>query len=297
MKKDHFADQHPLVSFLFFGAVLLFATMLAHPAARAISLVTALAYTLQTEGKKKLRFVLCYCLPMLLLTAVINPAFNHEGVTILCYLPRGNPLTLESILCGVSNGCMLVTVMLWFVCFNRVVTSDKFVYLFGRVVPSLSLLLSMTLRFVPRFTAHLRTTAQLQKALGRDVQDGSLWQRTRAAVTVLSITVTWAMENAIETSDSMKSRGYGLKGRTAFSIYLLDERQRLLLLWLGFCIFCITMGVLASAFSFRFFPGIRGALLSRENLFFYLIYAALCFTPVLLNIGEERRWRSIRLTM
>ena len=43
-----------------------------------------------------MRFQLCGLLPMLLLAAVVNPAFNHEGATLLTYLPSGNPLTLES---------------------------------------------------------------------------------------------------------------------------------------------------------------------------------------------------------
>ena len=30
-------------------------------------------------------------LPVLLLAALVNPAFNHAGVTILIYLPSGNP--------------------------------------------------------------------------------------------------------------------------------------------------------------------------------------------------------------
>ena len=43
-------------------------------------------------------------LPVLLLAALVNPAFNHAGVTILIYLPSGNPLTLESILYGRGGG-------------------------------------------------------------------------------------------------------------------------------------------------------------------------------------------------
>ena len=35
-------------------------------------------------------------------------------------------------------------------------TSDKLVWLFGRITPHLSLLLAMTLRFVPRFAAQAR---------------------------------------------------------------------------------------------------------------------------------------------
>ena len=40
---------------------------------------------------------------------------------------------------------MLAAVALWFSCLSAVMTSDKFIYLFGRVIPALSLLLSMIL--------------------------------------------------------------------------------------------------------------------------------------------------------
>jgi energy-coupling factor transporter transmembrane protein EcfT len=90
-------------------------------------------------------------------------------------------------------------------------TSDKFVYLFGRIIPSMSLLLSMTLRFVPRFIAQIKVVSNAQKCVGRDASNGGVVQRVRNAITILSIMVTWALENAIETADSMKSRGYGLR--------------------------------------------------------------------------------------
>ena len=35
-----------------------------------------------------------------------NPAFDHEGATLLAYLPSGNPLTLESIAYGVAAAVM-----------------------------------------------------------------------------------------------------------------------------------------------------------------------------------------------
>lgn len=34
-------------------------------------------------------------LPLLVITALINPAFSHQAVTILAYLPSGNPLTRD----------------------------------------------------------------------------------------------------------------------------------------------------------------------------------------------------------
>ena len=291
--KDAFAGYHPLVTFLYFGMT--FAGVLAfpHPLAQAISLVCALIYAIRQEGRAAAGFALKFCLPMLLLTAVLNPAFSHGGVTVLAYLPTGNPLTLESILYGLSAGVMLACALLWFRSFNRVVTSDKFVYLFGRILPVLSLVLSMTLRFVPRFKAQLSAVAQGQRSIGRDVSRGSLWSRTKTAVTVLSVTVTWALENAIETADSMKSRGYGLKGRTAFSIYRFDARDKTMLCWLGFCGLFLTAGAMAHGFDFRYFPDIYGTALTPVSCAFYLVYLALCVTPVAVNLREERVWNSI----
>lgn len=291
--RDTFSDYHPLVNFLYFTLVLAGAIILLHPLAQVISLVCATVYAVRQEGRKAVIFSLKFCLPMLLLTALVNPAFNHAGITTLVYLPTGNPLTLESVLYGVSAGAMLATALLWFRSFNRVITSDKFIYLFGRILPALSLLLSMTLRFVPKFKAQMAVVAEGQRSIGRDPAEGSLLRRARIAVTIVSIMITWSLENAIETADSMKSRGYGLKGRTAFSIYRFKARDRTAMCWLGFCALYLLAGGLCSAYAFRYFPSIRGTELSPSALCFYFMYFGLCITPVVLNTGEERRWNSI----
>ena len=230
---------------------------------------------------------------MVLLTAFINPVFSHEGVTILYYFGNGNPLTLESILYGVGAGVMLVTVLLWFSAFSRIMTSDKFIYLFGKLIPALSLVLSMSLRFVPKFKKQTEVVVEAQRCLGRDISTGSLWQRFKTAAVIMSIMITWALENAIETADSMKSRGYGLKGRTAFSIYRMDDRDKYTLLWLGFCGLFLTVGTMLSAFGFRYFPSIRYAAFDMTTIPFYTVYFGLCITPVLLNFTEERKWKTI----
>ena len=284
--KDSFYNYHPTVNLLYFTLVITFLMLPTHPAAQIITLLCAVTYAVSVEGKKSVLFLLKFCLPMVLLTAFINPAFSHEGVTILYYFSSGNPLTLESILYGVGAGVMLVTVLLWFSAFSRVMTSDKFIYLFGKVIPALSLVLSMSLRFVPKFKKQTEVVVEAQRCLGRDISTGSLWQRFKTAVVILSIMITWALENAIETADSMKSRGYGLKGRTAFSIYRMDDRDKYTLLFL-------TAGVMLSAFGFRYFPSIRYAAFDMTTIPFYTVYFGLCITPVLLNFTEERKWKTI----
>jgi len=292
--RDTFSSCHPVVNFLYFGLVLLFAMCFEHPLTRFVSLIGALAYDIYLNGKKAARFTIHYMIPLMLLTAILNPTFSHEGVTIMTYLPNGNPLTLESILFGASAALMLVAVVLWFSCYSTVMTSDKFVYLFGRIIPALSLVLSMTLRFVPKFKAQIHTVSEAQRCVGRDVRNGTVPQRIRNAVTILSIMLTWALENAIETADSMRGRGYGLPGRTAYSIYRFDDRDRYALLWLGFCGFCIIGAWIAKGFYWSWYPRVKYTPFMPIVIFFHLVYIALCFTPLIMDLYADWRWKQVQ---
>lgn len=214
---------------------------------------------------------------------------------MLTYLPSGNPLTLESIIYGLAAGLLLSTTVVWFMTFNQVMTSDKFVYLFGKLIPSLSLVLSMTLRFVPQFKNQMHKVANTQRAIGKDVSNGTLFQRLRHGINILSIMVTWALENAIETSDSMKSRGYGLPGRTAYSIYQFDKRDRTILICLFiFDSYLVTTG-LFGLLEWRYFPMMTPLVLDIPFITILVTYIALCFIPLIVNKEEEKQWQVTQL--
>ena len=292
--RDAFSSYHPAVDFLYFGLVLFFTMCFLHPACLLLSLAAALRYAVCLNGRRAVRRSLRYLLPAALLAALVNPAFNHQGATILTYLPSGNPLTLESIAYGLAAAALLSAVVTWFSCYTAVMTSDKFVYLFGRVIPALSLVLSMALRFVPRFQVQARAVSQAQRCVGRDVSDGSLLQRLRNGVTILSILLTWCLENALETADSMKSRGYGLPGRTAFSIYRLDDRDQAALWWLGALGGYILSMWGAGGFACRYFPTFRLAPRDGWSLSGLLAFGLLCLTPVIIDRREDRQWTRLR---
>ena len=189
---------------------------------------------------------------------------------------------------------LLAAVVLWFRCFSAVMTSDKFIYLFGRIIPALSLVLSMTLRFVPRFRRQFRTVAQAQRFMGRDTENGSLLQRCKNAMKVVSIMVTWSLESAIDTADSMRSRGYGQPGRTAFSIYRLDDRDRSLLLWLGFCGLYLLSGVLGGGLYFQYYPMLLCAPARPLTASFFAVYLLLCLTPSGMSWAAQRRFHRLK---
>ena len=294
MANDSFSTYHPIVNFAYFTLVILFTMFFMHPVALGVSFLCAFSYALYLNGLKWLKYSLIYMLPMLVFAALINPAFNHEGASILAYFPNGNPLTLESITYGIAAAFMFVSVICWFSCYNKIMTSDKFIYLFGKIIPALSLILSMVLRFVPKFKAQLEAVSNAQKCIGRDVSNGNILQRIKHGLRILSIMVTWMLENSIETADSMKSRGYGLSGRTAFSIFTFGERDKLaLLIILGAGLYVLAGGFFGALY-YRFYPTMKGSSLNLYNLSVFAAYAALCLTPLAINFREDRKWKYLQ---
>lgn len=285
---------HPIVSFAYFLFAICFSCLFLHPITLAISLAAGFCGTISLKGKRAFGKNLAFLVPVFLLTALINPAFNHEGVTILLYLPSGNPLTAESIVYGLLSAAMLSAVLLLFSCFHEIITSDKLIYLFGKILPSLSLIFSMTLRFVPHFTEQLKQTSVSQKCIGRDVAKGNVVQRAKNALSVLSVVVTQSLENAVDTADSMKSRGYGFPGRSAFSLYHFGKRDGILLGILLFSAVYAVIGRQTGAVLFSCFPQMQTASASFYTLTVFAAYFLLLFLPFILELSEVLKWKSVK---
>ncbi len=294
MRKDAFSSFNPTVNFLYFAFVIVFTTIFMHPISIAISLSLGFLYTIYLYGRHAMKLLFGGLLPVCMLAALLNPAFNHAGSTILCYLPSGNPLTLESIYYGIVSSAMLGAGMLWFLCFSAVMTTDKFVYLFGSIAPTLSLLLSMTLRFIPRFHKQFSAIRESQHGIGRDIPDAKGIRRIRNAVAIFSIAVTWALENAAGTADAMKSRGWGLKKRSAFMVYRFDPRDKRMLAFIFYSAAMIIIGAARGSLYFRYYPSVKGAALSNTSFFCFILLFALCAFPLAVDLWEDIKWRRLR---
>jgi energy-coupling factor transport system permease protein len=89
----------------------------------------------------------------------------------------------------------------------------------------------------------------------------------------------------------MKSRGYGLPGRTAFSIYRFDRRDRAVLSFILACGAYVVIGAALGGLYFRYFPAINGKI--NGSVFFpvslYAVYFALCVSPLIISFWEERK--------
>ena len=291
---DTLRTCHPAVSFAYFALVIICTMFFMHPVCLVLSTLGGGWYVARLLGGKGLRRHLLWLLPMALLAAAVNPAFVHQGVTILAYLPSGNPLTLESLLYGLAAGAMLSAVALWFVCVTDVITSDKVVYLFGRVSPRLSLFLTILLRLIPRIGREARKINLAQKGIGRGSNQGNVFQRFINCLRIFSMLITWMISALALESDSMRSRGSLLRGRTAFSIYRFDNRDRAFVITLFTCITLTVMGVILGASKMWYNPRIIWRPLNGIGMTAAIGYLALCLLPLGLELWTEYRFNKAR---
>ncbi len=292
---NEFKNYHPIVNFIYFMLMIILSCIFMNPVCILISFVGSFAYAVVLGGKKTIKKSLLYSVPLVALTAMVNTLFNHEGATIISYLPNGNPFTLESLVYGASAAVMIVTVIHWFSCYNNVMTSDKFIYLFGKIIPTLSLIFSMTLRFVPKFTTQFKKVSEAQKCLGKSLSSKGIIKRAKYAVEIMSIMVTWAFENSVDTADSMKSRGYGLPGRTSFSIFKFTHRDILAIISTLILGSYVITGRIIGNIQFDYFPLIQSVKFSVFDISIYLAYFLLATMPVIIEIREAIKWKYIKL--
>ena len=212
-----FSRYHPAINFLYFAAVLAGTILFRQPVYLALSYVCALLYLLKLRGLRALIPGLGL-LPFALLFALWYGSYRHFGITVLGMNFIGNQVTLESFLCGGTWAMVCVAAVLWLGCVHAVFTTDKIVYLLGRVSPHLSLYLSILLRTVPRLNAQRKRIELAQRGIGRGKGQGNIFRRMRNALRRGSILLTWLTEGIVTTADSMRCRGCSLRGRTAYSL-------------------------------------------------------------------------------
>ncbi len=284
MRYDAFSRLHPAVNFAFFLGAMGFGVVFQHPMYLLASLACGLGWYAQLRpgqaGKLLLGLV-----PMVLLVGFLNPILNTLGNTVL-FRYFGRPYTFEALAYGLALGAMFAVMMVWFACYNHVLTSDKFLSLFGSRIPGLSLLLTMVLRLIPGFARKAGQIITARASIGRGLSDsGSAREKAASGMVILSALTDWALEGSIITADSMRARGYGTAKRTGYQMYRMTARDvGILLLEAALAAAVLFSGVGTAEF---------GETITLPALSWgYGAYWAYLSVPIILNWKEELLWRS-----
>lgn len=286
-----FERCHPAVNLIFFTAVIAGMILFQHPVFLALGFFCA--YSIQRNRGKAAIFDLCL-LPCAAAFALYYSSYHHFGVTVLQQNFVGNNVTLESLVYGFVVGISVSGVCIWMSCVYSVFSTDKMVYLFGTVSPRLSLFLAILLRMVPRIKKEAKKIHTAQKGIGRGIGQGSLWQRIKNAVRIVSMLITWTIDSLMTASDSMRSRGSTLRGRTAFSIYRFDNRDRAFVIAQFICLTMTLMAVILGLTDMTYDPRLIWKPITLLTILFYAGYTVLCLMPLGLELWTEYQFRKAR---
>ena len=285
-----FERCHPAVNLIYFAAVVAAMITFQHPVFLAVSFLCAFAYSLKRGGWKTLMFNLCL-LPLIAAFALYYSSYTHFGMTVLQQNFVGNNMTLESLVYGIVLGVCVAGVCIWFSCVYSVFTTDKVVYLFGKVSPRLSLFLAILLRMVPRIKKEAKRINMAQQGIGKGVNQGSFFARLHNGIRIFSMLITWTIDSLTIASESMRSRGSSLRGRKAFSIYRFDNRDRIFVIGLFLCLTLAMMAVLLGQTDMVYDPQI---IWTDVSPILCIGYAVLCLMPLMLEIWTEYRFQKAR---
>ncbi len=289
-----FDSYHPTINLIYFSAAVFCAVDFNHPCFMIIAWAGFFMYSVVLNGRRGLVFNLCL-MPLVLLYGCVYTGYNHFGVTALRENIIGNAITLESFVYGLTIGLRAATVLMIFSCVFSVFSSDKVVYLFGRLSPRLSLFLSIILRSQPLVKKRASLVNTARRGIGKGAGQGSVLRRLRNAVGIFSILITWTLESFAGTSVSMKSRGFLLRGRSAYSIYRFDNRARGFVIGIVICLAVVAAAVLLDQTAIYYDPEIVMNRVTPVSVVFYVAYAVFITMPAALqtagewNFGRQRR--------
>ena len=276
MKSD-FRIYHPVVNLIYCIAVVFFTMFFMNPVFIVISFGTSFFCASYFRGMENVRKYFKGIFIIAAAACLINPLFNHRGSSVLTYLPTGNPVTLESMIFGVFSGLIISGVIVWFYGFNELMPTDKVIYLFGGVFPMLSLVFSMTVSFVQLLKTRLFEINSAQRAFYLEGE-----KPVKKALISFKVILNRSLEESVETAVSMRGRGFGLKGRTSFSIYNFEEKDAKAAAVLMGLSAAITAGILNKSMNFFYFDKFAVSF-SIYGIICSVCFGLICMFPFLVR--------------
>ena len=289
--ESRFGEMHPAVIAIYYILLLVIIMISNSPVFLIAGTAIGLAYDGIHRGFRHVLRNLRMAFFIILFVSIINGFFTHNGGTVLFYI-GAQRITLESFLYGANMSLVIIAAICWFGSFNVIMTSDKLIHVFGKLLPVIGLVISMVFRFIPLLQQRLSEIQAGQIALGKNKVKGPI-NRIRQYTKEISTLISWSLEASIESADSMSARGYGLKGRTSYSLFKIGRTDILIL--------CLTVVFAAGVFvgyhfkigKLSFYPFIVKA---TEVSFLYealvfLSFLVLMMIPLVIDVYGELKWK------
>ncbi|WP_226670398.1 energy-coupling factor transporter transmembrane component T [Metabacillus litoralis] len=281
---------HPFVLFLYYIGAATLVMLYKHPVFLFVGIILFIIFNLQLDHGKALRgwFFMLFYLSVFFL--IINPLVNQRGNHILFYF-NDNPVMLEAVIQGIIAALSIFALLVLFISYNIVITADRFLYLFSKWLPQWALLTMLSMRFIPLLKRRLREIETVQQSKGLSVKEGKLKDRAKNGILLVQILLTWSLEEAIQTADSMAARGYGLKKRSKYRPYKMKRKDWIAIIY----ILCFTMTALFgwwlgdAVLSIE--PVLETIVIEGREWFYLFIFCLYIGMPIMIEGREALIWR------
>lgn len=279
-----FSRFHPLIFFIYYlGAVILLIKADQIFFFFCALFLLILFEVIQDRVVSLKRWLAVYLFIFLAILA-LSLLLNHRG--------PGRHAILEACLQGAAVGLQLISLLVLFLSYHRLATADKYMAVFGSVIPKLSMFLMMTLRFVPLFVRRYGNIRTAQRAKGMSMGEGHIFRRVKYGLIFIQSLLTFSIEEALQTADSMEARGYGYGGkRTFYESFRWHPRDTVVFIFLVFLI--------ALFFLLRYYEAIQGITLrtvtavfwpSAENDLALIPFVFYFVLPAAIEGSEQLKW-------
>lgn len=286
----NFSENHPATQFIFFAASICSVILNRNPFFLCSSLVIALLYRyLQKRSFKVIKELLFYILLTGFFTVLI-PLVSHNGKTALFFI-NDNAVTQEAVLLGSCTGLEISSVICWFSCMSHVMSGEKIIYLISGIFPRLAVFISGIMKLIPLGKKQYLNIYRSQKCIYSGYK--SLWKRIYIIIRSFSALITWLIESTADSADSMYARGYGLSGRSSFSIYRFRRFDVVILAVIAYMLPFTAASVIYQTAGAVFYPE-TVIPLSAANILTSLLWTILMLIPIMTEICEEYKWKLLR---
>lgn len=289
-KYSAFAVMHPWTNFIYITLVLVITMFTMNPVILAVSYAGSLALGIYLQGGSFIKKNIMISIPVIIFSVLIQPIFNHSGVTPVFYI-NDNMVCLENIIYGAVISLLLIAVIQWCSVAASYLSSEKMMYLFGSFIPSVGMIFSMILRMIPLMRKRYRQIHEAQMGLRGAEAKEKVFEKIGHFANEFSTLITWSLESSMETSMSMESRGYGLKGRTSFNRFRFTLKDALTIIIMAACFAAVIIPIAGKKLSVYYLPMIYFTKFNIEGVLAVTAFAILTVIPMAIEITGNVQYK------
>lgn len=287
-----YSNFHPAVLLCQFISILLTVMFTFNPVIQITSVIGAVLCMITIGQADKLKKNLKYYMIIFIIVCLTNPLFSQYGQTILIKY-KFIVITFESLMYGAGLGINIIGVIIWCQAYSFMISTEKYMALFKGKSPKISLILAVTLRYIPMLRRRWKEILNTQRALGMYPTKKDL-KKVKFFLSCFLALMSWSFESAADTTNSILSRSCKDAKKTNYIFYKIKKSDIFLMIIYAFMLLLFGFFALKGCIDFEYYPIIKAQNINIEVIAAFTSFCILIFSPSLIELKEALAWKYYR---